>query len=308
MKKDLQWWGPRILYGAVGLVLLTAGILKALEMEIFIRQIKDYGIISNSLLLLISAWGLVMAECTIGMSLLISFRPKITIPLATSLLGLFLWATAFAWITGTTDDCGCFGAWLERSPGEAMIEDLILIIALIPAWFMKSQPSAGFSGIKRWAFMLTCGLGLMLPLVSGPSIFQIYGFQHRVEENNEQLFELKGFDKADLDVGVYLFVLMDTDCNHCSDSIPELNFIARESANFSVIALTTNDEGKRKSFINDFNPVFPVLQIGEDDFWRLLGDEDIPKTILVRNRRIIKEWRLGVPDIDEILRSLEVKS
>ena len=49
----------RLLAGAVGVILLTAGVLKATDMELFIGQIRDYGIISQSIVLTLSAWGLI---------------------------------------------------------------------------------------------------------------------------------------------------------------------------------------------------------------------------------------------------------
>lgn len=50
-------WVPRLLAGAVGLILLTAGLLKTAEMELFIRQIRDYGIISQPIFLIPSYAG-----------------------------------------------------------------------------------------------------------------------------------------------------------------------------------------------------------------------------------------------------------
>ena len=42
---------PRLIAGAVGVVLLSAAFMKMMDMALFIRQIRDYGIISNYLLL-----------------------------------------------------------------------------------------------------------------------------------------------------------------------------------------------------------------------------------------------------------------
>ena len=43
-----RWWVPRLLAGALGLILLTAGLLKGTDMELFIRQIRYYGIIGRA--------------------------------------------------------------------------------------------------------------------------------------------------------------------------------------------------------------------------------------------------------------------
>jgi hypothetical protein len=72
-----RWWTPRLLSGAVGLILLAAGLVKAMDMELFIRQIMDYGIVSERLLLILSAWGLIALECALGVALLVFYRPRL---------------------------------------------------------------------------------------------------------------------------------------------------------------------------------------------------------------------------------------
>ena len=87
-------WGlvvARLLAGAVGLVLIIAALLKTPEMNLFAGQIKAYGIISNPILLLLGAWLLILAEMTLGTSLLVSYRLTIVIPIVTFLFLVFLY-------------------------------------------------------------------------------------------------------------------------------------------------------------------------------------------------------------------------
>lgn len=53
---------PRLIAGAVGVVLLSAAFMKMMDMDLFIQQMRDYGIISNYLLLSISARALIALE------------------------------------------------------------------------------------------------------------------------------------------------------------------------------------------------------------------------------------------------------
>lgn len=125
---------PRLIAGAVGIVLLSAAFIKMMDMDLFIRQLRDYGIISNYLLLSISARGLIALECTLGAGLLLFYRPKLTLLLTSALLLIFVGASGWAWLTDATKDCGCFGAWVKRTPAEAMIEGLILLALTVIAW------------------------------------------------------------------------------------------------------------------------------------------------------------------------------
>jgi hypothetical protein len=61
----------RLPAGAVGLILLIAGLLKATDMELFIGQIRDYGIISQRIVLTLSTSGLIALECALGVGLLV---------------------------------------------------------------------------------------------------------------------------------------------------------------------------------------------------------------------------------------------
>ena len=59
---------------AVGLILLGAAFMKATDMQLFIRQIRDYGIITHYVLVAVGAWGLIMVECALGVGLLVTTR------------------------------------------------------------------------------------------------------------------------------------------------------------------------------------------------------------------------------------------
>ena len=107
---------PIILSSIVGLVLLVSGLLKVFEIDLFIRQIRDYEIITNPLLIIFCAWGLVVFECCLGTALTINYCPKISVPLGCLIFLVFIAATGYAWATGVTEDCGCFGA---SCPGRA---------------------------------------------------------------------------------------------------------------------------------------------------------------------------------------------
>ncbi len=76
------WWVSRLLAGMVGLVLLTAALIKAADMDLFVRQLRGYGILSHHLLLGVSAWGLIFVECSLGVALLLAYRPRLTLSLS----------------------------------------------------------------------------------------------------------------------------------------------------------------------------------------------------------------------------------
>ncbi len=293
-------WVPRVLAGAVGFILLIAGLVKAMDMDLFIRQMRDYGIISQHVLLAMSAWGLIALECALGIGLLIFYRPKITLPLTSLLWLTFLGATSWAWVTGATEECGCFGAWVEYSPGQAVLETLVLLVATLLAWVWYKESHRRASRAKAWCVAIAFLTGIALPLAFGFPISRISQSPWEKIEMELTKLEIKGLDKVDLSSGAHLIILMDTECEHCKEALPELDALAEATDLPSVTALCPNDESARARFIEELQPAFPLAQIEESVFFRLLGLGDVPRTILLRDQRVGGVWDKDVPSADRI--------
>jgi hypothetical protein len=284
----------------VGLILLIAGLVKAMDMELFIRQMRDYGIISQHVLLAMSAWGLIALECALGIGLLIFYRPKITLPLTSLLWLTFLGATSWAWVTGATEKCGCFGAWVEHSPGQAVLENLVLLVATLLAWLWYKESHRRASRAKAWCVAIAFLTGIALPLAFGFPISRISQSPWEKIEIELTKLDTKGLDKANLSTGTHLIILMDTECEQCKKALPELDALAEATDLPPVTALCPNDESARTGFIEKFQPAFPLAQIEESVFFSLLGLGDVPRTILLRDQRVGGVWDKDVPSADMI--------
>ena len=303
--KGLLLWTCRILAGAVGLVLLISGFLKATDIELFIRQIGDYKIISHYFLLVLSARGVILAEFTLGTALIVSYRPRWTIPLTVFLLLIFLGATAWAWAMGTTEDCGCFGSWIKRSPGEAVIEDLLLLAALIPYWFCQGNSAKLVDYLKLLSIIIAFVMGLMLPILFGFPISRISAPLKESIDIQQEFPEIQDVLKIDLKHGTYLLLLISADCLHCRDSVGEFNIWTEETSLPKLIALSPDDTEKTQAFIKEFKPVYPIVQITEDAFWNLLGNGSTPRLILLSNQAILKVWDEIIPPIDSVREAMK---
>ena len=302
LSKASAWrlWMPRVLAAAVGLVLLTAGVLKATDMELFIRQIRDYGIISQRVLLALSAWGIIAVECALGVGLLVFYRPRLVLSSTAMLLLIFLGGTGWAWLTGATEECGCYGIWFKYTPAEAVLENFILLSATVAAWAGRGHLQTSHTRAKAWAVSAACLIGFALPVAFG---FPISGINRPPSEALQLEFgslQIQGLDHVDLTHGTYLIILTDTECHHCQEVVPQVNILAETAALHGVIALCTNEESQRMEFAQEFQANFPIGQITEDDFWRLLGHGDIPRFVLVCDGSVRQMWDQEAPDKDMI--------
>jgi hypothetical protein len=298
--KGWRWWMPRLLSGAVGLILLTAAISKSTDMGLFIRQIRSYDIISYPVLTGVSAWALVALEFVLGVGLLFFFYPRLFLPITVGLVLFFLGINGWAWLKEGVEDCGCFGAWVKHTPAEAVVINLSLLAASCIAWIGHRPVCVPQSRFKAWVVGFACAIGLALLAVFGFSISQIKGPQPNAVEAKLVRLQIQGLDKIDLKHGSFLIILMDTDCLHCQEAVFEVNILAEEPDLPPVISLFANDEDQRRRFAEEFQPIFPIGQITEDDFWHLLGDGDMPRTILFSDQHVLKVWDEKIPDIDRI--------
>lgn len=297
--KGRRRWLCRLLAGGVGLILLIAGLSKATDIDLFIREIRGYDIIANYVLSAISAWVLIALEFTLGVALLLFYRPRRTIAIAVLLFLIFIGASLLAWFSGATEDCGCFGIWMKRTPKVAALESLILLGILVLAWIGHGQTQETKSRAKTWLVATACVAGLTLPVAMGFPISRINLLQpHHFGVGPD--FKIQGLNDIDINNGTYLIILTDIGCSNCQEVLPELNTLAQAEDLPEVIALCTNEELQREEFVKEFCPDFPIGQIDEDTFWRLLGHSDIPLIILMHDGSIRHTWDRRLPDRDRL--------
>jgi hypothetical protein len=86
--------------------------------------------------------------------------------------------------------------------------------------------------------------------------------------------------------------------------MPEMDRLAEATDLPAVIALSMNEESARMKFVEEIQPAFPMRQIGEDIFLRLLGYGDVPRIILLKDQRVVGVWDKDVPTGDMIRAAL----
>ena len=290
-----QWWVSRLLAGLVGLVLLLAAFIKSTDMDLFVLQLKGYDLVLGYEWLAVSAWALIIVECTLGVGLILFYRPRLTLALTGILFLCFQGFTGWAWLTNVTEECGCFGVWLKRSPGEAAIESLLMFVATVVSLILSRFQKPRQNRIKALAVICASVCGFILPFVFGFSLSQTeQSPQEKIQAEIAQL-EVLGLDNIDFSQGEYLIVLMATDCDHCQDVVFELNSLSQEPNLPSVVGLCANDEEQVSMFTEEFQPAFPLGRIKENAFWHLLREGEMPRIILVYDKKVQQVWDYNIP-------------
>jgi hypothetical protein len=306
--KSAGWrvWVARSIEVVIGAVLLAAGLLKAYQPLDFIEQITDYRLIAAPALVKVIAWLMIAVECMLGAALIVGYRRRIMIPATAILFLIFLAAVGWAWATGATADCGCFGSWVERTPAQAFLEDVLLLLATCAAWLLTRYEPARFRSLRLGAVTMALMAGLIVTALASNSQRQSSDPARRLEAQSEQQHPFQTLAisdlSADVSQGFYLIALLDTGCDHCQASVPALNqLMARLDGAPPLVALCPNQAADVVGFQQKFGAQFPIGRISRDDFVRLFERGKPPRTFLLRNGAVVKIWDGQVPSEADIM-------
>lgn len=295
----------RVLEALIGAVLLLAGILKAWSPMDFINQITDYKIVTQPLLVTVIAWVMIVVECAIGTALIVGYKRRIAVPATIVLVLLFLGAVGWAWVTGSTEDCGCFGSWARRTPAEAFLEDTVMLIAISGAWLLSRHEPVRFARLRLGAVMASILIGISVTALASNSARQSTDPIVRLQAQSSGKRQFAGLAVSGLDFdlqrGKYLVMLMDTGCTHCQQSVPQVNrLVSLSNSGLRIVALCSNSDKEIDWFKGKFNAEFPIGRISYDDFMRLFERGKTPRLMLIQDASVLKIWDGVVPAENEV--------
>ena len=298
----------RIIQMFVGLVFLLAGSMKVWDPVLFFWHAYPYTEIlglegRTAVLGTQAALFLGPLEVGVGLALLANWRPNVSHSFASLFLLFFFGLTFFAWGKDLGSSCGCFGTLLERNPGEAAIENLVLFGCLIFAWW-------GTGLLRRPAWLggryLTLG-GILLAL--GLGSFNFYPEASRIESSDLQAGVYLGDVKmqgTDLDLrskGAFLVEIFSPSCPRCMEAVNELNRIQALPGMPAVVALTSYewDSDLVRMFVEETNPKYTIASVSRKDFVRLAWRHGFPRLGLVRDGVVQQVWEHNEwPSIEEL--------
>lgn len=150
----------------LGAVLVVAAYAKALDPGLFATQLQDLLPLSAAVAHGLAAL-IVGVETGLGVALLSGWRrpPVLLLTNATFLafLGIVLWQYVHPGEEGAS--CGCFGQLIERTPGQAVVEDLVFVGLSALAWFGRpvAQGITARAVVVSLAGLLGVGAALWSP-------------------------------------------------------------------------------------------------------------------------------------------------
>jgi len=299
-KRHLRTAG-RVAGRIVGVLLLVTGFSKAFTPQEFGRQIADYDIVTNAILVGLVAYSVILVECAVGAALVVRYRPRLTIALALVLMTGFLVAVGYAWAGNTTEDCGCL-PWVTRTPAEAFVEDVGLLALLVWAWWAQGGAPAPSRSWKTLAIGAAVAIAMVIVGIVGVAGLGALGAGG--EAGARTFASLRASDlPADLAHGDHLVLLMSTECQHCQNAVPELNALYNDSRLPPLVAIASQDRVGRGLFRQDYGAQYPIGQITEAEVKSLVKG-GFPRLFLVRDGTILAAWESTMPQADAIIEEL----
>lgn len=283
----------------IGLVFIVAGVGKAIDLNFFYYQLKvfPFGLSDPAVLLLARVF--TALEIVLGAALIINFWPRFVLPVAFTVLLVFLAVTIWSWLGGLSDECGCFGKLVKRSPAEAAGEDVILLFISFIAWRF-ARPGALTGGFKAallgGAIVVGVGLPFLFP-ESKPKVYAKEGVGSYVGDLKPDSL------KIDFARGDYFLALIETDCEHCQGAMPRLNALAQSQAVPKFVAVCPNTPAELESLKVKMPVNFPVGFIPIRKF--LLMNPEVPALLWVKEGLVRHTWPIdSTPSVPEALRTL----
>lgn len=302
---DWKGFVARVAEFLLGAILIYAAYTKSIDIPAFGKQIAAFGIITSFKVTLVLAWVFVALEYLLGAALITGFKRRVFLPATMGLFLIFSVALVWAWITGSAEDCGCFGAAVKRTPLEALLEDLILMAGLAAAYLLDRRENTTLLMQRYIALMLLTLAGMGFAVYENSRLEKSADAGIRLQIKSKALFQglkVEDLEIGDITKGVFLVALIDTGCDHCQAAVPELNGLSGGKDGLPrMFALCPNTTQEVEKFKLDFKPQFPIGRISEKDFLRILENGDTPRVFVIKDGSVKKVWDGSVPSIEEIV-------
>lgn len=110
--------------------------------------------------------------------------------------------------------------------------------------------------------------------------------------------------EVDLGRGEYLVAMLSLSCDHCEETVAELNQLSSDLEDvLPIAALCLGDDGELEAFRERTEPRFPIRVIDVLEFFDLIGEAP-PRFHYLRMGESIRHWDDDVPTLESVVAAL----
>lgn len=149
----------------LGLMLVTAAVLKLLSIDNFEIYIYSFGIFSFTLTTVFSRL-LIAAEILLGFCLIFKIYYKKVWWLSTLMMAGFTLFLVYVMIFRNDDNCNCFGELIKLNPSESIYKNIVSILLLLA--IRKEKNAVYKPKFRKWLAGISIAVAVILPFVVFP--------------------------------------------------------------------------------------------------------------------------------------------
>lgn len=149
----------------LGLMLVTAAVLKLLSIDNFEIYIYSFGIFSFTLTTVFSRL-LIAAEILLGFCLIFKIYYKKVWWLSTLMMAGFTLFLVYVMIFRNDDNCNCFGELIKLNPSESIYKNIVSILLLLA--IRKEKNAVYKPKFRKWLAGISIAVTVILPFVVFP--------------------------------------------------------------------------------------------------------------------------------------------
>ena len=277
----------------LGLFFVVSAIAKVQEFDQLELYIFSFGWLSLG----VSFWVarlLVAVECIVGAALVFNIRRRATSWSALGLVVVFSAFLGYAMLVGRGDNCHCMGEFIEMSPEQSLLKNVVLFLAL---GFIL--PQRGGLILRGWACAaISIVVFGAICIISPPDNINPH-------LSYDKVLNTAHFDSLSTAQGRRIVCLYSTECPYCELASSKIASIARrheltDNVEVWFARLGNNTDERINAFYErTLSPSFAHSTLPFKEFLTLTGGE-MPVILLVDGDSVVREYNYRTIDEREI--------
>ena len=219
----------------LGLVFIASAILKIVDMDQFEIYVYSYHFFSLNVSFLV-ARAAIIVELVLGIGLVSNTLHKLYWWGSMAMLLGYSLLLIYALYLGRTDNCHCFGDFLQFDPKQSLIKNGVLILLFLPLYWMGEWETP-----FRWLILcLAIMVSTIVVFVISPPDNYTPSYepeQNLQEELFDEMLDVSPLDSLNLRDGKQVVCFFSTGCEYCQMAARKLSLM-QQFNNFPADRIT----------------------------------------------------------------------
>jgi hypothetical protein len=196
--------------------------------------------------------------------------------------------------SGRTDDCGCYGGYIQPSIGQSLGLNSVFALVVVSAWIAGPRSQNAISWpVAAVAVGAVAAAGISEfaqrhEMREGKYLFQTNPLKIGARWRSSWAASTVSVSERELFV-----CFLGPDCPYCIQWVRFLNAMHMSSELPAVIGVVAANDERKKRFVDEHRIGFPVVQISQSLMARL--SPAVPTTVRIEMGKITDIWTGAMP-------------